>query len=229
MTRGRFIVFEGGEGSGKSTQASMLAEHLGAVGTHEPGGTELGARLREVLLAPVAVDVGADPDPDPDATHGARAADRVADRVALDDRAEALLMAADRAQHVAEVIEPALVAGRHVVCDRYIGSTIAYQGYGRGLDIDIVRAVSGWAAGGLWPDMVVLLVVPADVAASRTGVATDRIEAAGGDFHGRVARGFAEQAEDEPDTWVVVDGSGSIDEVHQRVLDAIEDVLGELA
>ena len=204
MTRGRFIVFEGGEGSGKSTQAAMLATHLGAALTHEPGGTELGARLREVLLAPV----------------------EAPERAPLDDRAEALLMAADRAQHVAEVIEPALVAGRDVVCDRYIGSTIAYQGYGRRLDIDIVRAVSGWAAGGLWPDLVVLLVVPDDVAASRLGGASDRIEAAGDDFHGRVARGFAEQAEDEPDTWVVVDGSGSVDDVHERVLDAVEDVLG---
>jgi len=184
-----------------------------------------------VLLAPVAADSGTDAGTGTDAgaTHGARTTDRTADRSPLDDRAEALLMAADRAQHVTEVIEPALVAGRDVVCDRYIGSTIAYQGYGRGLDIDIVRAVSGWAAGGLWPDLVVLLVVPADVAASRTGAATDRIEAAGDDFHGRVVRGFVEQAEDEPDTWAVVDGSGSIEEVHERVLDAIQDVLGDPA
>ena len=215
MTRGRFIVFEGGEGSGKSTQASMLATHLGAIATHEPGGTGLGTRLREVLLAPAAVPPVA--------------VDQSGERVGLDDRAEALLMAADRAQHVTEVIEPALAAGRDVVCDRYIGSTIAYQGYGRELDTDIVRAVSGWAAGGLWPDLVVLLVVPDDVATTRTGGATDRIEAAGDDFHGRVARGFVEQAEDEPDTWVVVDGSGSVEEVHERVLDAVEDVLGEPA
>jgi dTMP kinase len=206
MTRGRFIVVEGGEGCGKSTQAALLAEHLGALATRQPGGTDLGARIREILLPAVAAegDTGAP----------------------LDDRAEALLMAADRAQHVAEVIEPALVAGRDVVCDRYIGSSIAYQGYGRGLDVDIVRAVSGWAAGGLWPDLVILLVVPDEVATARIGSARDRIEAAGADFHRRVAAGFAEQAEDDPDTWVVVDGTGSIDDVHDRVLDALDDVLG---
>lgn len=205
MSRGRFIVFEGGEGCGKSTQAVLLAEHLGAVATRQPGGTELGGRIRELLLS---------------------SADRAPGAAMLDDRAEALLMAADRAQHVSEVIEPALAAGSDVVCDRYIGSTIAYQGHGRGLDVDIVRAVSGWAAGGLWPDLVVLLVVPGDVAAQRIGPARDRIEAAGEEFHRRVARGFAEQADDEPDTWVVVDGTGPVDEVHERVLDAVDDMFG---
>lgn len=203
MTRGRFIVFEGGEGSGKSTQAELLAGERGALLTRQPGGTELGARIRELLL------VGPDEVGAP-----------------LDDRTEALLMAADRAQHVAEVIEPTLEAGRDVVCDRYIGSSVAYQGYGRQLDVDIVRAVSGWAAGGLWPDVVVLLHVPPQVAAERIGAARDRIEAAGDDFHRRVAEGFAAQADDEPDTWVVVDGTGSPAEVHQRVLDAVDDVLG---
>jgi dTMP kinase len=136
-------------------------------------------------------------------------------------------MAADRAQHVAQIVEPALTAGRDVVSDRYIGSTIAYQGYGRGLDVDIVRAVSGWAAGGLWPDVVVLLRVSAEESARRIGAARDRIEAAGAEFHQRVLRGFAEQADDDPDTWVVVDGTGTVDQVHQRVLDAVADVLGE--
>ena len=106
----RFIVFEGGEGSGKSTQAGRLASRLGAVLTREPGGTDVGVQLREVLLAVAEYDV------------------------ALTDRSEALLMAADRAQHVATVVRPALAAGRHVVSDRYIPSTIAYQGAGRGLD-----------------------------------------------------------------------------------------------
>jgi dTMP kinase len=206
VSRGRFVVFEGGEGCGKSTQAALLAEHLGALVTRQPGGTELGARIREILLSAVPGEHDTTP--------------------ALDDRAEALLIAADRAQHVAQVIEPALAAGIDVVCDRYIGSSIAYQGHGRGLDIDIVRAVSGWAAGGLWPDLVVLLVVPDDVAAQRTGGARDRIEAAGAEFHARVAQGFLDQAADEPETWVVVDGTGTVDEVHERVLDAVDDVLG---
>lgn len=206
MSRGRFVVFEGGEGCGKSTQAALLAEHLGALVTRQPGGTELGARIREILLSAVPGEHDTTPE--------------------LDDRAEALLIAADRAQHVAQVIEPALAAGTDVVCDRYIGSSIAYQGHGRGLDVDIVRAVSGWAAGGLWPDLVILLVVPEDVAAQRTGGARDRIEAAGAGFHARVAQGFADQAADEPDTWVVVDGTGTVEQVHERVLDAVDDVLG---
>lgn len=202
--RGRFVVLEGGEGSGKSTQAALLAENRGALLTRQPGGTALGSRLRELLLSSGAIG-GIAP---------------------IDDRAEALLMAADRAQHVAEVIEPTLLAGRDVVCDRFTGSSIAYQGYGRGLDVDIVRAVSGWAAAGLWPDVVVLLHVPEEVALERIGGARDRIEAAGVDFHRRVSDGFLAQAEDEPDTWVVVDGTGTVDEVHDRVLDAVLDVLG---
>lgn len=202
--RGSFIVFEGGEGCGKSTQAALLAERRGALVTRQPGGTALGAKLRELLLSSGAAG-GLAP---------------------IDDRAEALMMAADRAQHVAEVIEPALLTGRDVICDRFIGSSIAYQGYGRGLDVDIVRAVSGWAAGGLWPDAVVLLVVPEEVSRGRIGGARDRIEAAGQEFHQRVADGFMEQAGDEPDTWVVVDGVGTIDEVHERVVAAVVDVLG---
>lgn len=201
MTRGRFIVFEGGEGTGKSTQAVRLAERLDALLTREPGGTSLGTDIRSLVLSA--------------STDGA-----------VSDRAEALLMAADRAQHVDELIEPSLAAGRDVVCDRFIGSSVAYQGYGRGLDIDIVRAVSGWAAGGLWPDLVIVLTVPSEESERRTGGARDRIEAAGDEFHQRVAKGFLEQAEDEPDTWVVVDGTGSPDEVEERVLDAVADVLG---
>ncbi|HLU42725.1 MAG TPA: dTMP kinase [Microthrixaceae bacterium] len=200
MTRGRFIVFEGGEGTGKSTQAALLAQRLGATLTHEPGGTELGAHLREVLLS--------------ERTRR------------LDDRAEALLMAADRAQHVAEVIEPTLRSGRHVVCDRYIGSSVAYQGYGRLLDPDMVRAISGWAAGGLWPDLTILLTVPEEVARARIGPARDRIEAAGDDFHRRVLDGFLEQAAEEPDTWVVLDGSGTPEEVAEEVADVVADALG---
>ena len=123
--RGRFIALEGGEGSGKSTQAKLLAADLGALATFEPGDTALGGAIRRLLLDPATS--------------------------ALDDRAEALLMAADRAQHVAEVIRPALEDGRHVVCDRYLGSSIAYQGYGRGLDPSRVAALSDWATGGSCP------------------------------------------------------------------------------
>jgi dTMP kinase len=198
---GRFIVFEGGEGSGKSTQAALLAERLGALLTREPGGTPLGSRLRELLLAP----------PD-DAGTTARMAERT----------EALLMAADRAQHAAEVLRPALQAGRDVVCDRYIPSTVAYQGAGRGLDPEELARISGWAVDGLQPDLVVLLEVSDAVARDRTGGARDRIEAAGADFHRRVAASFAAQAAGAPDRWAVVDGEGSPEAVRARV-DAVVD------
>lgn len=200
--RGRLIVFEGGEGSGKSTQAKLLAERIDALLTRQPGATELGARIRSIVLA------------------------EVGEGEPLCDRAEALLMAADRAQHVETVIEPALQSGRDVVCDRFIGSSVAYQGYGRGLDVDIVRSISGWASGGLWPNVTILLTVSEETAAIRTGGARDRIEAAGAEFHRRVLAGFLEQAEDEDDWWIQVDGEGSVEEVHERVLDALREMLG---
>ena len=189
--RGRFIAFEGGEACGKSTQSALLASALDAVLTREPGGTVIGARLRSLVLDP--------------ATEG------------LAPRAEALLMAADRAQHVAEVVEPALAAGRHVVTDRFAGSSIAYQGHGRGLPVDEIRGISRWATGGVWPDLMVLLDVPAAVADRRLGTARDRMEAEPSAFHAAVIEGFRAQAADEPDRWVVLDGTGSIDDVAAAV------------
>lgn len=202
--RGTFIVFEGGEGSGKSTQAGLLAGRLGALLTHEPGGTALGAALREILLDPSSAD-------------------------AVDERAEALLMAADRAQHVAQVIRPALDAGRTVVCDRYIGSSLAYQGHGRGLDVDAIAALSAFAVDGLLPDVYVLLDVPGEVAESRITGRPDRMEAAGADFHERVRAGYRNLAGADPDRWVVVSGVGSPEAVGGRVAAALEDRLGPLS
>jgi dTMP kinase len=198
----RFIVFEGGEASGKSTQSARLAERLGAIHTREPGGTDIGAALRDLLL-----DAG---------TSG------------LDDRAEALLMVADRAQHVAEVISPALKAGRHVVSDRYFGSTLAYQGYGRGLPIAELRQLSSWASENLWPDLVVLLDVPREVAASRTGRPPDRLEAAGEGFHDRVQRGYRALAAADAARWVVVDGAAPPDQVAAAVWEAVTTRLPDL-
>ena len=192
--RGRLIAFEGGEGSGKSTQAARFASHIGALLTREPGGTPLGERIRELLL-------------DPGAT--------------VDARTEALLMAAARAQHVAEVIEPALGKGRDVVTDRYTASSLAYQGHGRGLDPQEVERLSEWATGGLRADLVVLLVVPPEVALARVGAPRDRLEAAGPTFHARVDAAFREMAAQD-DRWVVVDGTGSIDEVAASVSAAWE-------
>jgi len=199
----RFIVFEGGEASGKSTQSSRLAGRLGALHTREPGGTAIGRLLRELMLD--------------------------ARTTGLDDRAEALLMAADRAQHVAEVVRPALAVGRHVVSDRYIGSTLAYQGHGRGLSVVDLRRISAWAADDLWPDLIVLLDVPPEVAAARGSGTPDRLEAAGAAFHDRVARGYRALASADPLHWVTVDGSAPADDVEAAVWAAVTTRLPELA
>jgi len=193
--RGRLIALEGREASGKSTQAGILARRLGAVLTREPGGTPLGERLRSLLL-------------DPQIT-------------ALDPRAEALLMAADRAQHVAETIKPALEAGQHVVTDRYSHSSLAYQGHGRGLSIEDLRRVSDWAACGLWPDMVVLVDVPEHVARERRE-GSDRFELETQDFHRRVAEGYRQLAAGDPQLWRVIYGVGTIEEVASRVWAVVE-------
>ena len=198
--RGRFIVFEGGEGCGKSTQARLLADRLDALLTREPGGTPIGERMRAILLDPATGE--------------------------LDPRAEALLMAADRAEHVASVIEPALAVGTDVVCDRFAHSSIAYQGYGRGLDPGEIEAMSRWASGGLWPDLVVLIGVPAAVAAARLDRPLDRFEQAGESFHARVSDGFTAMAAADPGGFAVVDGVGSVDEVAARVASVVDARLG---
>jgi dTMP kinase len=176
-----------------------LATSLGALLTREPGGTDIGRRIRAIVLAP--------------------------DLHELDARAEALLMAADRAQHVAEVIEPALAGGTDVVTDRYAGSSLAYQGFGRGLDVDEVRTLSTWAARGLEPDLIVLLDVPTDVAAHRRTSVDDRMEAESPAFHARVADGYRALAAAEPDRWVVVDGTGPPGDVAERVSAAVAEHL----
>jgi len=196
--RGRFVVFEGGDACGKSTQAARLAARRDAVLTREPGGTPLGERVRELFLDPASGPV--------------------------EPRTEALLVAAARAQHVAAVIAPALETGRDVVCDRFTGSSLAYQGFGRGLDVDALRGLSRFAAGGLEPDVYVLLEVPAALARQRLGADRDRMEAAGDDFHERVRAGYSALA--RSDGWVVVDGSGSIDEVERAVWEAVSGRLG---
>lgn len=200
MTRGIFIAFEGGDGCGKSTQAARLAEDRGALLTRQPGGTPIGAALRALLL-----------DPHYEEMH---------------DRTEAMLLAADRAQHVEEVVLPALAAGRDVVCDRYIGSSLAYQGYGRGLPLEDVRHLSEWATAGLWPDVVVLLEVPESVADERMPGDRDRLEQVGADFEKRVREGFRTLARVDPERWLIVDGVGSIDEVAERVATVVAERIG---
>ncbi len=196
---GRFIALEGWEACGKSTQAVALGEALGALVTRQPGDSSIGRQVRELVLE---TDVDLVP------------------------RAEALLFAADRAQHVAEVVRPTLQAGRDVVCDRYLYSSVAYQGYGRGLDPSEVTRLSMWAAEGLLPDLVVLLDLPYEVAVRRLGGDRDRIERGDVDFHRRVHAAFAELAEDEPRRWAVIDADATPDEVTARILEAVHDRLG---
>ncbi len=192
--RGKYIAFEGWEASGKSTQARLLSQRLDAVLTREPGGTVLGLAIRDLLL-------GEGPAPT--------------------ERAEALLFAADRAQHLAEVVEPALAEGRDVITDRSYGSTLAYQGYGRGQSIEELMRLVEWTSGGLLPDLVVLLTVAVDTADDRLGDQRDRMESEDADFAKRVVEGFTVLAEADPHRWVVVDGAGSIEEVATRVARAV--------
>lgn len=199
---GIFITFEGGDGAGKSTQAELLASWLEARGhevvrTREPGGTRLGAEVRRLLL------------------HGG---DEIG---AVDARAEALLYAADRAQHVAKVVRPALERDAAVVQDRYIDSSLAYQGAGRPLDPADVRRLSEWATGGLWPQLTVLLDVDPELGVSRresTGASADRLESEALEFHRAVRAEFLALAHAEPERYLVLDASLPIDELHTRIL-----------
>jgi len=201
--RGHLIALEGVDGSGKTTQARRLAQRIGALFTFEPGATALGGLLRSMLLEPGT------PGPLP--------------------RAEALLMAADRAQHVAEVVRPALAAGTWVVTDRFSGSTLAYQGFGRGLGSDGLRAVVDWAADGISPDLNVLIDVPVEVARARLAeVAPDRLEQLDGSFFARVREGYLSLAGECPERWAVVDGDAAADAVAARVLAVVSDRLGRL-
>jgi len=198
-----WVALEGGEASGKSTQARLLAEERGALLTREPGGTGVGERIRALLLDP--------------------------NLQGLEPRAEALLMAADRAEHLSMVVAPALAAGRDVVSDRSAWSSLAYQGYGRGLPLDEVRRLSDFALGGRWPDLAVLVDVPDDVVAARLAAAArpaDRFESEEDAFHRRVRVGFRELAAAEELRWVVVDGTGSVDEVAERVRAAVRSRVG---
>jgi dTMP kinase len=206
--RGRLIALEGIDGCGKSTQARALADALGAQLTREPGATALGARLRALLLTPDA-DPAEGPAP------------------ALTPRAEALLMAADRAEHVALVLEPALAAGEWVVTDRYSGSTLAYQGWGRGLDPAALASLNAWATGGLAADLSVLVDVTPEVAATRRGRRSDRLERLGPDFAARVREGFLALAEADPAHWAVVDGAAKIPALAARILAVVRERLGE--
>lgn len=204
---GRFIAFEGIEGSGKSSQQRLAAEALRKRGipvrlTAEPGGTALGRHLRQLVLH------SEDGVPTP--------------------RAELFLYLADRAQHVQEVISPELQAGHVVLCDRFSGSTIAYQGYGRDLDLDAVTRADAWARSGLTPDLTLLLDCPVRVGLERAS-GPDRFHAEALAFHERVRAGFLAVAERQRETWRVIDSTRPQVEVHAAVMQAIEPCLAERA
>ena len=203
MARGKFITFEGGEGCGKSTQVKRLKEALEREGievvlTREPGGTWLSEEIRHLIK---------------DQTTDAPCA-----------RSELLLFLAARAQLVKNVIRPALESGKWVLSDRFSDSTLAYQGYGRGLPLEILRETNDFACEGLRPDMTLLLDVTPETARARmrereatTNTAADRIEMAGEDFHARLRAGFAELAKSEPERIVTIDANGGADEVWESV------------
>lgn len=199
--RGVFITFEGGEGSGKSTQIARLANRLEAAGVRvrslrEPGGTEQGEALRAMLLDP--------------------------DHTGLDAIAELLLYEASRAQLVADVIEPALEAGEIVLCDRFYDSTTAYQGFARGLSLERIRTLNEIATNGLVPDRTIVLDIDPVLGVERaTADGADRLEGESVAFHEAVRQGFLTVALEDPERVRVVDASGTPDEVAEAIADAL--------
>jgi dTMP kinase len=207
---GVFVVFEGGEGSGKSTQVMALADALREQGrevvvTREPGATEVGRRIRQMVLSGAT---GTGPSP----------------------RAEALLYAADRAHHVATVVRPALARGTDVVSDRYVDSSLAYQGAGRTLPVDEVSWLSSWATGGLKPDLVVLLDIDPAAGLGRAaarGDRADRLEGEALDFHERVRYAFLDLAAADPKRYLVLDASRPAGEIAAAVRARVAGLLAE--
>lgn len=215
---GKLIVFEGGEGCGKSTQLQALQHYLtlspgwqqwcdsgvvnGLVVTREPGGTSLGGTLRQLLLNPP-------------------------EHSAMASQTELLLYAADRAQHVEQVIRPALDAGKWVLCDRFVDSTVAYQGYGRGLDLALIEQLNQIATGGLAADLTLWLQLDAAKGLARTHQrgATDRMEQANLAFHRRVQRGFEQLAQQHPQRIVPIAAEGTIEQVSQSIFQIVDEYL----
>lgn len=204
---GVFVCFEGGEGSGKSTQSKRLVAWLAAEGypvvlTFEPGDTAVGRKLREIVLSPETGE--------------------------LSHRTEVLLYAADKAEHVDSVVQPALDRGEVVITDRYVDSMLAYQGAGRVLDAAEVEEVARWATHGLRPHLTVVLDVdPVDGLGRFEG--RDRIEAESLDFHERAREAFLDLAEGDPDHYLVLDASGAVEEIEKAIRDRVRPLLTQAA
>ena len=199
MMQGLFITFEGPDGCGKTTQMKLLAEYLEKKGeevvlTREPGGKGLGEKVREILL-----------------NYDGE----------VSDRCESFLFLADRAQNIDIIVNPAVKAGKIVLCDRHIDSTVAYQGYGRGLDIERINMLNNLTTNGKKPDLTFVFDVDVETSMKRVGKEKDRMESAGIDFHNRVRQGYLELAKQEPNRIKVIDATKSIEEIHKKVVSLI--------
>jgi dTMP kinase len=201
VSLGKYIAFEGLEGCGKSTHVKRLATRLNAVMTREPGGTVVGSMLRNILIDPANTN--------------------------LSPRAEALLMASDRAQHIAELLSPALSSGQHVVTDRSVYSSLAYQGYGREQDLTELKRINDWAIGGLWPELVIYIEVPTAILIERLKKRElDRFEREDADFFKRVADGFLQMAAADPKRWLIIDGTPDKDDLEKIISARVQERLG---
>lgn len=200
MKKGLFITFEGGDGCGKTTQIELLDKYLKDKGyetllTREPGAKGLGIKIREILL-------NYDGDVSPNC--------------------ESFLFLADRAQHVDCIIKPAIEQGKIILCDRHTDSTVAYQGYGRGLDIDRINMLNNIATSGLKPDLTIVLDVDVETSMQRVGKEKDRMESAGIEFFKRVRQGFLEIAKKEPQRVKVISSSDTIENIHKQIIELVE-------
>lgn len=199
MMQGLFITFEGPDGCGKTTQMKLLAEYFEKKGkevvlTREPGGKGLGEKVREILL-----------------NYDGE----------VSDRCESFLFLADRAQNIDIIVNPAVKEGKIVLCDRHIDSTVAYQGYGRGLNIDRINMLNNLATNGKKPDLTLVFDVDVETSMKRVGKEKDRMESAGIDFHNRVRKGYLELAKQEPKRIKVLDATKSIEEIHKDVINIL--------
>ncbi|MGO2070149.1 dTMP kinase [Glutamicibacter arilaitensis] len=209
-TRGLFIVFEGGDGAGKTTQVAMAQQWLESRGatvrtTREPGGTQISEELRSLVL---------------EHGHGE-----------IDARTEALIYSAARAAHVQQVIRPSLEAGAHIICDRFVDSSLAYQGMGRELGFAAVASINDFATGGLKPDVTIILDISAEhgrarrIAASGGVEDSDRLEAEPDDFHERIRNAFLELAAQDPQRYLVLDATASVEQLHQSIVEHLAGLL----
>lgn len=203
MKKGLFITFEGADGCGKTTQMKLLADYLKSQGlevvlTREPGGKGLGEKVREILL-----------------NYDGE----------VSDRCESFLFLADRAQNIDIIVNPAVEQGKIVLCDRHIDSTVAYQGYGRGLDLDRIKMLNNLATNGKKPDLTIVFDIDVETSMKRVGSEKDRMESAGIEFHNKVRNGYLEIAKEEPDRIKVVDACKTIEEVFEEVKEIIKNIM----